>query len=73
MKKGQNLLLNSVPFNHQKKEKELHFIKEKKEGFYPIFHYKLSANAKEILSLKEIKKEIPLYINLHAQAKDLSP
>ena len=59
----QQLVINIIPFLHPEEKKEFQFVKEKKEGFYPLRNYKLPANANEILTDEEIQEEIPLYTN----------
>ncbi len=58
-----NLSLNILTFSHPEEQKEFQFVTEKKEGSFPLRNYKLPANALEILSVKDLEKDIPLYTN----------
>ena len=58
-----SLTVNIVPFSYPESTKDFYFTTKKQEGFYPLKNYKLPANAREILELEDLEKEIPLYTN----------
>jgi len=59
--KTENLSLNILTFEHPVKEKEFSFIKERKDGFYPIKKHEFPINISDVIPAEELKKQQFLY------------
>ena len=53
-----SLTFNIVPFSYPESAKDFYFTTEKQEGFYQLKNYKLPANAREILVVEDLEKDI---------------
>ncbi len=57
----QNLILNILTFNPPIKEKEFSFIKERKEGFFPIKKHEFPVNIADVIPEKDLENQNYLY------------